>query len=237
MVNINPSNMTSIIIKKIKNDIINGVYQPGNRLLPLRELSIKYDVSRSVVNSVVSSLSAQGYLSVSPRHYVVVNDFLQTGTLKILDDVLDSSNQKLKLKLVKDVLEYRKKIETEALLIILRNEDNDLSNLRDIINKQREWLRNPVNDLSVLVRFDMLFHQYLLESTNNIVYKLIYRHFESFSVKMVTYFYQNYDLAAQNFSLYVKIFDAIIKKDEKLAVDTLSVVLDQGATFVLRLMK
>ena len=108
--------MTSVLIKKIKNDIINGVYQPGDRLLPLRELSIKYDVSRSVVNSVVSSLSAQGYLSVSPRHYVVVNDFLQTGTLKILDDVLDSQNQKLKLKLVKDVLEYRKTIDRKSVV-------------------------------------------------------------------------------------------------------------------------
>lgn len=228
--------MTSVLIKKIKNDIINGVYQPGDRLLPLRELSIKYDVSRSVVNSVVSSLSAQGYLSVSPRHYVVVNDFLQTGTLKILDDVLDSQNQKLKLKLVKDVLEYRKTIATQALLIIFQNDDVELSNLSNIIDQQRMWLKEPINDLSVLVNLDMLFHQYLLESTNNMVYKLIYRHFESFSLKMITYFYQNYDLAAQNFTLYVTIFDAIINKDEKLAVDTLSKVLDQGATFVLRLM-
>jgi len=229
------ANMTSVLIKKIKNDIINGIYQPGDRLLPLRELAIKNNVSRSVVNGVIASLSAQGYVSVSPRHFVIVNDFLQTGSLKILDDVLDSQNQVLKLKMLKDVLDYRKNIETEALRIIFRKEDLDLSCFSETINKQKEWIKNPTNDLELLVNLDLAFHRDLLESTNNTVFKLIHRHFESLSFKMIRYFYQSYNLASQTFSLYVKIYEAIISNDETLAVETLSTVLDQGATFVLQL--
>jgi len=233
----NLSNMTTVLTKKLKNDIINGVFQPGDRLLPLRELATKYDVSRSVVNSVISSLSAQGFVSVSPRHYVIVNDILRTGSLGILDDVLESQNQPLKLRLLKDVLTYRKSIEIEAIQIIIRNDHLDLSNLSSVVNKQKLWIDNPKNDLDLLVNLDMSFHKYLLESTENVVYKLIFRHFESFSQKMITYFYQNYNLASQNFSLYIETYEAIISHNEKKAINTFCNVLDQGAQYVLQLMK
>ena len=233
----NLSNMTTVLTKKLKNDIINGVFQPGDRLLPLRELATKYDVSRSVVNSVISSLSAQGFVSVSPRHYVIVNDILRTGSLGILDDVLESQNQPLKLRLLKDVLIYRKSIEIEAIQIIIRNDHLDLSNLSSVVNKQKLWIENPKNDLDLLVNLDMSFHKYLLESTENVVYKLIFRYFESFSQKMITYFYQNYNLASQNFSLYIETYEAIISHNEKKAINTFCNVLDQGAQYVLQLMK
>lgn len=233
----NLSNMTTVLTKKLKNDIINGVFQPGDRLLPLRELATKYDVSRSVVNSVISSLSAQGFVSVSPRHYVIVNDILRTGSLGILDDVLESQNQPLKLRLLKDVLTYRKSIEIEAIQIIIRNDHLDLSNLSSVVNKQKLWIDNPKNDLDLLVNLDMSFHKYLLESTENVVYKLIFRYFESFSQKMITYFYQNYNLASQNFSLYIETYEAIISHNEKKAINTFCNVLDQGAQYVLQLMK
>lgn len=231
------ANMTTILIKIIKNDIINGVYQPGNRLLPLRELALKYNVSRSVVNSVISSLSAQGYVSVSPRHYVIVNDFLITGSLNILNDVLDSQNTMIKLKLLKDVLSYRKNIETEAIQYIIKNSNHDLNDLSEIIDEHRQWIKNPVNDLDLLVKLDIAFHRILLSSTGNVVHRLIFRHFESFSMKMVSYYYQNYNLAAQNFELYIEAFEAIKRQDEISAISSLSKVLDQGATYVLRLMK
>ena len=230
-------NMTSVLTKKLKNDIINGTYQAGDRLLPLRELAIKYGVSRSVVNSVISTLSAQGFVSVSPRHYVIVNDILKTGSLGILDDVLESQNKPLKLRLLKDVLVYRKNIEMEAIHIIISNEHIDLSSLKEVIQEHINWTKNPTNDLVLLVKLDMSFHKTLLESTENIVYQLIHRHFESFSQKMIGYFYQNFNLSTQIFSLYIETFEAIIDRDEKKAKIALSKVLDQGAQFVLQLMK
>ncbi len=233
----NLTNMTTTLTKKLKNDIINGVYQAGDRLLPLRELAIKYGVSRSVVNSVISTLSAQGFVSVSPRHYVIVNDIMKTGSLGILDDVLDSQNQPLKLRLLKDVLVYRKNIEMEAIHIIICNEHIDLSQLSNVIEEHKKWMASPKNDIELLVNLDMLFHKALLESTENIVYQLIHRHFESFSQKMIGYFYQNFNLSEQNFNLYIETFEAILSCDEKKAMTSLSNVLDQGAQFVLQFMK
>lgn len=233
----NLTNMTTILTKKLKTDIINGVYQPGDRLLPLRELALKYGVSRSVVNSVISTLSAQGFVSASPRHYVIVNDVMKTGSLGILDDVLESQNQPLKLRLLKDVLVYRKNIEMEAIHIIICNNHIDLSLLANVIKEQKKWIDNPKNDLELLVNLDMLFHKALLESTDNIVYKLIHRHFEAFSQKMIGYFYQNYKLTDKIFNLYIETYEAILACDEKKAKSALSNVLDQGAQFVLQLMK
>lgn len=233
----NLSNMTTILTKKLKTDIINGIYQPGDRLLPLRELALKYGVSRSVVNSVISTLSAQGFVSVSPRHYVIINDIMKTGSLGILDDVLESQNQPLKLRLLKDVLVYRKNIEMEAIHIIICNDHINLSMLSNVIEEHKRWINHPQNDIELLVNLDMLFHKALLESTENIVYQLIHRHFESFSQKMIGYFYQNFNLAEQNFNLYIETYEAILACDEKKAKSALSNVLDQGAQFVLQLMK
>jgi DNA-binding FadR family transcriptional regulator len=229
--------MTSLIVKKIKIDIINGQLKIGEKLLPLRELALKYQVSRSVVNSAVSSLSAQGYLQVTPRHFVVVNDYLSTGTIDILNDVLDSNNQSMKLRLLKDTLVFRKFVETESLKMILASDNPDLSELEKCINKQKEWLNNPIKDIEILVELDATFHRVLICANGNAVFRLIQRNFEDVASRMIRFFYRNYDAAIQNFNWYQQIYEAILIKDEKKAIETLWSVLDQGAVYVLRLIE
>jgi GntR family transcriptional repressor for pyruvate dehydrogenase complex len=228
---------SNLLVQTLKNDIIEGTLKPGDRLLPLRELANKYEVSRSVINCVVSSLVAQGYITVLPRHYIVVNDILNTGSVGIIIDVMESNNLSLKLKLLKDVLVLRKTIEVDSLRKIMEDPKGSLGVIQPTMALIQSWMKNPKNELNLLIDLDAKFHQSLLIATHNTVYGLIYNEFEVLMHKMISFFYQNYDLAVQNFQWYLDIYEALIEKNESKAISILEKALDLGATYVLRLIK
>ncbi len=70
--------MSATLVAELKNDIIMGRLKAGDKLLPLRELAEQHKVSRSVVNSAVSTLAAHGYVRIVPRHHIVITDYLTT---------------------------------------------------------------------------------------------------------------------------------------------------------------
>lgn len=228
--------MTDVLVKKIKNDIIEGVLKPGERLLPLRELALKYEVSRSVINGVISSLSALGYVSVTDRHFVVVNDFMSQGSTDVLLDVLESGNRRLQLRTLKDSLRYRKLIMLESIRMIIQNPHADLKGLIDAIEKQKAWMAAPDNDIDLIMKLDLAFFHGIIDAGDNVVIKLIHRNFNEMSSRMIRFYYRSYNLAHQHFKTYGEIVKAILDHDEKKAVAIMEQVMDLGATYVLRLM-
>ncbi len=230
-------NMTELLTKIIKNAIIDGEYQIGDKLLPLRELATKYQVSRSVVNSAISTLAAQGFVTVTPRHFVVVDDYMTKGPINILIDVLNSKNQPLKLKLMKDALEFRKFVEIECVRMVIRGKNENFLAIDESIRQEQVYLSHPTRDINTLVELDLQFHRSIIHETGNSVYKLIHRNFEELATRMIRFFYQHFEHAEQVFKWHATIHQAIVAGNEELAVTILNNVLDQGARYVLNLMK
>ena len=54
------------VLEELRNDIISGVYQPGDRLVE-EEIAGRFDVSRNPIREALHTLSTEGFVVVEPR--------------------------------------------------------------------------------------------------------------------------------------------------------------------------
>jgi len=232
-----PSNRTAELVKTLQNQIISGALKPGQKLMPLREIALANGVSRSVVNSAISALSARGYLRVIPRHFIVVEDFLQSGSLDVLEDVFHSGNRELKTKMIRDVLSCRKMVESDSIRAILRRPEFDLRPLENILSDEEKWLLDPRDPALELPRMDLAFHDALIRLGDNLASTLIYRSFRYLAVPMVEWFYRTPEVAAFVFEKHSQICQALARRDENSALAFLQDLLEHGERRVLGLLE
>lgn len=226
------NNKTLEVVKDIQKKIINEKLKPKDRLLPLRELALEYNTSRSVINSAIHILSTKGYLNVNPRHYVEVNDYLYTGTLDIVKDIYFESVGKLKIKTIKEVLDIRMFAETHAIGQII---DNDLSitDLQEIIEEEKSLIKKPIKNIDQMIDLDCKFHETLVRVSNHSVLLLLYMSFKEIEVDLVKKFYNTNEM----FSTVIKSHEALvvylINKEKKKAIELWTKLLKQGEEIVL----
>ncbi len=225
-------NKTVEVVKDIQKSIINGQLNPGDKLEPLRELADKYHTSRSVINSAIHILTTKGYLKIVPRHYVQINDFLYSGSLEIMQDIYFESNQELKIKIIKETLNIRLLAEIEAISQIINN-NYSLDNLKDILLKEKNVLRNELVDIEEMVLLDCDFHETLVKSSGNTVLFLLFMAFKEIELDLVRKFYNS----RSRFQEVVQIHDELVllleDKNKGKAVEIWEKLLKQGAEVVL----
>jgi len=67
------------IINSIKEDIANGVYQPGEKIPAEPELMQKYGVGRSTIREAIKTLAISGILKVKQGSGTTVTSNYQVG--------------------------------------------------------------------------------------------------------------------------------------------------------------
>lgn len=230
------TNRTAELVKTLQNQIISGIMKPGQKMLPVREIALSYGVSRSVVNSAISALSASGYLRVFPRHFILVEDFLHSGSLNVLEDIFHSDNSELKAKMIKDVLSCRLMVESHSVQAILHQPDLDLSPLEKILLDEKKWLSDSNHSATELPQMDLAFHDTLIRLGDNLASALIYRSFHYLAVPMVQLFYQTPEVAGFVFEKHSHIVSTLIRGDADAALGLLRELLEHGERRVLGLM-
>lgn len=233
----NDSNRTSELVKVLQDEIVSGVLKPGQKMPPLRRIAELHGVSRSVVNSAISALSAKGYLRIVPRHFIMVEDFLLSGSLDVLEDVFHSPNRELKAKMIKDVLSCRVMVETQSIHSIFLKPQINLSLLETVIFEEKKWLEDPLSSTSELPRIDLSFHDALVRLGDNMASTLIYRSFQYLAVPMVRYFYGTPNVVEFVFRKHDEIFRSLSLGKEEAAIGALRELLKHGEQTVLGLMK
>ena len=71
----------------LRNEILLGQYRPGERLPSERDLSSRFDVTRSVVRESIKKLEQLGIAAVTPGGVRVLP--IEEATLEILGSLLD----------------------------------------------------------------------------------------------------------------------------------------------------
>lgn len=227
-------NMTARLVSTIKNDVIMGRLKPGEKLLPLRELAEAHGVSRSVVNAAISSLSAQGYVRIVPRHHVEVADFLTSGTLGIVGDVIRSENHALKRKLTQDSLSLRMVLTIDAVRTIANSARTSLHPLVRLLEREQQWLAHPVKDYAKFWKFDQAFNETLVSLGDNYAYRLLYRNYRYIADGLIVMFFHNLDLITFLVEKHQQLLSALRDHDEKAAVAIAREMLSAGANEALR---
>lgn len=149
--------VTEDIIYYIKNNIINGTWNPGDKISSENELSMQLSVSRSSVRYAIQQLIAIG----------VLESFQGKGTFVKTKPIGDIER---KLELLYDNADIEQLVEFR---IIIEGEGCKLAAKRmteQSLNRLKVILVNMMNSLSNredFIKEDIAFHQEILRTTGN----------------------------------------------------------------------
>jgi GntR family transcriptional regulator, transcriptional repressor for pyruvate dehydrogenase complex len=127
-------NLADTIFDDLRNKILRGELQPGEKLTGERELAAEYGTNRNTLREAVRKLEQTRMVTVRHGRGVIVRDYRKTGTLELLSPYLNSSPHAAEAaKLVTDILEPRILLLEHATRVAARfaNPD-DIVRLREL---------------------------------------------------------------------------------------------------------
>lgn len=147
-------------IEKIHNLIVEGVLQPGSRLLPEHELAIMLGSSRNTTREAVRALVMAGVLDVRRGDGTYVTslkpELLLQGISFVADLLQDDG--------VLELLEIRRLLEPAATAMAAqRATPVQLRSIRYVM----EEMRDSAGDVEALVAHDVRFHELVNRSSGN----------------------------------------------------------------------
>ncbi|SHE85549.1 FadR/GntR family transcriptional regulator [Desulforamulus putei] len=214
---IKPKKIYEEIVDQIKEMIARGELNPGDKLLPERELADRLQVGRSAVREAYRALEAIGIIDIRPGEGTFVREI---GT-KSMTDIMSLAVVTGKDTLF-ELLELRKIIETEAsALAALRRTKEDINNMKYWLDKMNEDIsKGRLGDLS-----DLKFHYAITGAAHN---SLLMRLMNSISETMKKEMknvrerlYLTPDTPKRLYEEHILIYQAIAKGDEKEARHTM----------------
>jgi GntR family transcriptional repressor for pyruvate dehydrogenase complex len=163
---ISPRKIYEEIAEQIKQQIVSGRLQPGQKLPSTRELTESYQVGRSTMREALSMLKAMGLIEIRQGEGCFVRG-MDDRELEVpqFEHLFTSMNA------VFDLLEARKALETANAGLAATKRDNiDLERLEHILADMDSELGTE----AVGEKQDMRFHLALAEATHNpIMVKLL----------------------------------------------------------------
>lgn len=147
------------IIEQIKNLIIDGKLQPGDKLLSERELSERLNVSRASVREAFSALEMMGIIEIRHGEGSFVRQVSYEGMLEPLSFLLQ-----VEIDDIMHLLEVRKILEAEtAALAAKRAGDEDISEMQSALAGMLDEIKaGKMGDLS-----DAAFHFAIAKASKN----------------------------------------------------------------------
>lgn len=133
-----PQKLSDIILAKLEDLIIEGDLQPGEKLLPERELAKQFDVSRPSLREAIQKLEAKGLVTRKQGGGTFVSKAIMKSFSDPMFDLLANSNESQF-----DLLEFRHGIEGMAsYYAAMRGTETDFEQIQakhdDIGNSQLE---------------------------------------------------------------------------------------------------
>ncbi|AFC28324.1 GntR family transcriptional regulator [Paenibacillus mucilaginosus 3016] len=163
------------IAEQIKDQIVSGQLQPGDKLPSAKELSERYEVGRSTVREALSALKAMGLVEIHQGEgsYVRAIEADDVG-LPEFDSLLMSRETVLELIEARQALEI-----SNAALAAVKRTDADLAKFEEVLRRMEASPGDEVEGEQT----DIAFHLTLAEATHN---SILVRMIDSISSQMQT---------------------------------------------------
>ncbi len=147
------------IVGQIKQLIVEGKLQPGDKLLSERELSEKLNVSRASVREAFSALEMMGIITIRPGEGSFVRQVSYEGMLEPLSFLLQVEASD-----IVQLLEVRKILEVEtAALAAVRATPQDIDDMKRALDSMlAEIQAGEIGDMA-----DAAFHCAVAKAANN----------------------------------------------------------------------
>ncbi|MCL6479429.1 MAG: FadR family transcriptional regulator [Peptococcaceae bacterium] len=147
------------IIDQIKNHILSGELQPGDKLLTERELAEHLKVSRASVREALSALNMAGILEIKHGEGIYLKKLDSQSVIEPLTIIMLLERDK-----IKNILEVRKALEVESAgLAAERHRPGDLEKIKAALAEMEEDLVTG----NTGEQADLKFHFAIARSTTN----------------------------------------------------------------------
>jgi GntR family transcriptional repressor for pyruvate dehydrogenase complex len=161
------------VADQLRARILSGALAPGSKLPSERELAAQLEVNRLTLRAALARLEANGLIATRHGVGTVVQDFRQHGgfeSLPRLLAVLRERDPEVYLAHVRDVLELRRAIATEAVALAAeRHTSEDLARLAALAEAQRGRTR----DVLAFARGDVEFARAVVRAGRNLALELL----------------------------------------------------------------
>lgn len=150
------------VLEYFKENIVKGKIRAGDRLLPERELALRFGVSRATLREALRSLEMLGMLSVIPGKGTYI---IPPETRSIAE--LFGLALSLRPTISENILELRKLIEcASSRLACHRASPDEIAMIRTSLQDMKN-VGNKVNAGKMAAKADFNFHRGIIEATHN----------------------------------------------------------------------
>jgi len=191
-----------IVVDKIKELLILKKLKSGDLIPSETVLADSLKVSRGSIREAMKMLSAYGIVEVKRGHGTFVSTM---GNPKLFDPLLFS--------ILISGYDYKELIEVRDTLergivrhVISWATDEELQKLNEIMLQFEQASREYPDDIERSNRFDIMYHQYMAELTNNKLYNNIYNFIIDLFAPTIN--------ALKGFETHRKFHEAIMARDE-----------------------
>ncbi len=195
---VKPQKLSDIILAQLETMIIEGSLQPGEKLLPERELAQQFEVSRPSLREAIQKLEAKGLVTRKQGGGTFVCDNLLNGFSDPLFELMSNNNESQF-----DLLEFRHGIEGMAsYYAAMRGTSADFEQIQakhdEIGNNQLE------DDFRAEAQAVVEFHLAICAASHNAVILQLARSMSSLLADNIT---QNLTVLAKRPDIFSKITD------------------------------
>lgn len=153
------------VVRQIQDAILTGEVLPGDRLASERELCQVFGVSRPTLREALRHLEAQGSVEVVLGSTGGV--FIATPGYEQAADALDVLVRFHDVT-ARDLEEFRPGFESEtAMWAARRRDEQDLVNLRSILNELEVAVSDPQSSWGTISALDLRFHDAVTHASKN----------------------------------------------------------------------
>jgi len=200
--------ISEIIYEQLKEKIINGELQPGERLPPERELAAAMSVSRPSLREALHKLEAQGLLVQIQGDGTYVRSIASDSVDKAIEEFFKHKGS------LKHLMEVRKILETWAARTAAERATKDeLNSMEEYLKEMKTALdKKEVGHIP-----DANFHNTLSYATHNFLLihmmNSIYEWIEKVSFEVRSRLFKDHDKFENLYNQHVAIYEAVVRKD------------------------
>ena len=157
--NLNKKSVKDQVFDQLMNQIVEGVWKPGDKIPSENELASIFGVSRISVREAIQKLKAMELIETHRGKGSFVKAFTTSSYLQTLTPMLLLSKADILY-----VIEYRRILEIGIIdLFMKRQAPDDIQVLKDLLVKMEKYKK----DLLKYTTYDLEFHFKLYEMTKN----------------------------------------------------------------------
>ena len=170
-----------LFIRQIEDQIISGKLSVGEKLPTERELETETGIKQSVIHYALKDLERMGFVTIRPRQGVYVADYMKTGSIDTLNELLRYNGYRLTLKMGTDLVELRNALEGGALIRLAEEHTpEDIAALKAAVEELRA-MNEEEHTTTELADVAKKFHYLICDLCGNDIIPLIMNAFSTIS--------------------------------------------------------